>query len=428
VKKLLYIAYYFPPAGGPGVQRSLKFARYLPDHGWSPTVVTVDPAHAAWPALDESMLQEVPSAVRVVRTRSRDPYAAYARLRGQKKSESVGVGFADDATPGAFEKLARFVRANLFLPDARVGWVRFAKRAVKRLLEEESFDAILTSGPPHSSHLVGRWASKQFGLPWLADFRDPWTEVSYYDQLPFLPWSRAIDRHYEGRVLRDADSVITVSRAVAELLRAKSQRDVAVIPNGFDPSDLQGIEPLRGEGFRLVHTGTITESQNPTGVWKAVRAMRDTGADIRVHLVGRVDASVRQSLESAGLGDALDLTPYVPHREALGYMAGADCLLMSVPRTREAAGILTGKVFEYLASGPAILATGPVESDPARLIREGDAGEMFDYDDVAGIAQFLDAQYTSSTRPAAGRSDYLAPFTRQKLSGELANELNRIAT
>lgn len=426
MKKLLYIAYYFPPAGGPGVQRSLKFARYLPDHGWLPTVVTVDPAHAAWPAIDESMLKEVPANVNVVRTRSRDPYAAYARLRGQKKSESVGVGFADDSVPGAFEKLARFVRANVFIPDARVGWVRFAKRAVAQLMSEGSYDAVLTSGPPHSSHLVGRWASRKYDMPWLADFRDPWTEVSYYDQLPFLPWSRAIDRHYERSVLRDAQSVITVSRAVSDLLKAKSNRSVSVVPNGFDPADLRGIEPIRGDGFRVVHTGTITESQDPTGVWPAIRAMRDADVDIRVHLIGRVDASVLNSIESAGLSEALEVTPYVPHREALAYMAGADVLLMSVPRTREAAGILTGKVFEYLASGPPILATGPVDSDPARLIREGSAGAMFDYEDLEGIRAFLDAQYTSQGRPGTDRSAYLAPFTRHTLAGDLAEELNRI--
>ena len=426
MKRLLYIAYYFPPAGGPGVQRSLKFARYLPEHDWLPTVVTVDSDHAAWPAKDESMLQEVPAAVDVVRTRSRDPYAAYARMRGQKKSQSVGVGFADDNVPGAFEQFARFVRANLFLPDARVGWVPFAKRAVERLLKGGRFDAILTSGPPHSSHLVGRWANRKFDVPWLADFRDPWTEVSYYDQLPFLPWSRAIDRRYERLVLRDAQSVMTVSRAVAELLRAKSSRTVSVIPNGFDPSDLTGIEPIRGDGFRVVHTGTITESQNPAGVWSAIRSMRDSGVDARVHLIGRVDASVQQSIQEAGLSGALEVTPYVPHREALAYMAGADCLLMSVPRTKEAAGILTGKVFEYLASGPPILATGPIDSDPARLIEKGAAGAMFDYDDDTGIRVFLDAQYTSDRGPDTGRSDYLAPYTRQRQAGDLANELNRI--
>jgi glycosyltransferase involved in cell wall biosynthesis len=428
VKKLLYIAYYFPPAGGPGVQRSLKFARYLPDHGWLPTVVTVDPNHAAWPALDETMVRELPASVQVVRTRSRDPYAAYAKLRGQKKAESVGVGFADHVAPGVFEQLARFVRANLFIPDARLGWVRFAKKAVRQLVESGEFDAILTSGPPHSSHLVGRWAGKTFGLPWLADFRDPWTEVSYYDQLPFLPWSRAIDRRYERLVLRDATSVITVSRAVADLLRAKSERAVAVISNGFDPEDLTGIVPIRGGGFRVVHTGTLTESQNPAGAWQAIRSLRDEGADVRVHLIGRVDASVRQSIEAAGISEALEVTAYVPHRQALAYMAGAGCLLMSVPRTKEAAGILTGKVFEYLASGPPILATGPVDSDPARLIRECSAGDMFDYDDRDAIRGFLDKHYTAGAALGGGRSDYLAQFTRQELTGELARELNRIAT
>lgn len=390
-------------------------------------MISVAPEDASWPATDESMLAEIPDEVVVHRTPSRDPYATYAALKGRSKSETVGVGFADSEEPGAFERLARFVRANLFIPDARRGWVPFARKAVRDCLETGSFDAVVTSGPPHSTHFVGQWAQKTFGIPWLADFRDPWTEVSYYDQLPFLPWSRWLDRRYERRVLAQARSVVTVSDAVADLLRAKVGRRVVVIPNGFDPEDLRGISPLNGQGFRLVHTGTLTESQNPAALWRAVRELRDAGVDLRIHCIGRIDVSVQASIDREGLGDAFEFTPYVPHREALGYMAGADCLLLCVPQTRESEGILTGKVFEYLASGPPILGVGRPNSEPARLIEGSNAGVMVDHDHGAAMKAFLHAKSVGQAQSVPPEAGYLDRYTRQSQAGLLAQELSRIA-
>ena len=427
MRRVLYIAYYFPPAGGPGVQRSLKFVRYLPAYGWLPTVVTVRPEDAAWPALDESMSAEVPEDVDVIRTSSSDPYALYARLRGRRKDESVGVGFADEERPDFREKLARFIRANVFLPDARVGWVRHARRAATELAAENGFDAVVTSGPPHSSHAVGRTLRKRAGLPWLADFRDPWTEVSYYDQLPFLPWSRAVDRWMERRVLREADGLLTVSPALGVLLGRKTSTPVAVIPNGFDPEDFAPVDPLRKPGFNVVHVGTLTAGQNPEAVWSAVAAMQETPAPVGVHLVGRVDAAVSDSVDRAGISAVVTRTPYVPHREAIAHMKGADVLLLAVPRTSDNSGILTGKVFEYLAAGRPVLALGPVDSDVGSLLRESGAGTMFEYGDAAGIRDFLDAQRTESPGTGGAAPGYLARYERKALAGRLAEELNRIA-
>ncbi|MBO6575360.1 MAG: glycosyltransferase family 4 protein [Rhodothermales bacterium] len=427
MKRVLYIAYYFPPSGGPGVQRSLKFVRYLPDHGWLPTVVTVDPRHAAWPAVDPTMLAEVPEQVLVRRTGSWDPYAAYARLKGKTKADSVGVGFAAGEKPGPFEWLARFVRANVFLPDARIGWVQSARKAVESLAEAHRYDAVVTSGPPHSSHLVGFHARRKLRLPWLADFRDPWSDLSYYDQLPFLPWSRAADRRLEAKVLTAADRVVTVSDAVAALLRKRGGSDVTVIPNGFDAADFEGVEPRRGDGFRLVYVGTMTEAQNPEAVWRAVAARRAAGQDIRVELVGAQDASVTASLEKCGLTDSVTRRAYVPHREAVAWMKGADLLLLSVPRTAEAGGILTGKVFEYLAAGPPILAVGPRESDLGQLLARSGAGSLVCHGDAEGAGALIDRHYA---QPASGDprdADYLARYSRPVLAGRLAEELNLIS-
>lgn len=437
MRRVLYIAYYFPPAGGPGVQRTLKFVRYLPDHGWEPTVVTVRADRAAWPATDPSMLAEVPDAVEVVRTHAWDPYAAYARLKGRSKADSVGVGFADPEAPGLFEQVARFIRANVFLPDARVGWVPFARRAVARLMREQQFDALITTGPPHSTHLVGRWAADRFGLPWLADFRDPWADLSYYDQLPFLPWSRALDARQEQRTLNRAEALVTVSRAVAELLSGRTATPVHVIPNGYDPEDFRGVLPVRGDGFRVVYVGTLTEAQNPHALWETLVALRAGGRDVRLHLVGRVDAAVRNSLMASGLApDDADrddspvrITPYVPHREAVAHMLGADLLLLCVPRTAESEGILTGKLFEYLAAGRPLLAMGPAVSDAARIIREAGAGVMVEYSDRAGAAHCVESRYhawKAGTAPDGPNPDYLHQYTRSALAGQLALTLQSL--
>ncbi len=430
MKKVLFVAYYFPPAGGPGVQRTLKFVRYLPDLGWHPTVISVRPEAAAWPAEDPSMLPEIPEDVSVLRTGSWDPYAAYAKLKGRSKDTAVGVGFADTGAVGGFERFARFVRANLFLPDARVGWVPFARRQIARLLRHESFDAIITSGPPHSTHLVGRWAQKRFGIPWLADFRDPWGELSYYEQLPFLPWSRALDGYLESRTLREACAVVTVSPAVADLLVAKTDRPVEIIPNGFDPADFQGIQPVGPAEFRIVYVGTLTAAQNPVPLWRVIGRLRDEGNEIRIGLVGRIDSSVLDSLDQNGLAAATERLPYVSHKEAISYMMGAGALLLCVPRTTDDKGILTGKLFEYIASGRPVLAFGPQGSDAASVLDEAQKGVMFDYEDEEGIRTFLVTQHTSWTagnRGSGPAGGYLSQYTRPALAGRLASILDTIS-
>ncbi len=174
MKRLLFVTYYFPPSGGPGVQRSLKFVKYLPEFGWKVTVLTVDPADAAYPDLDPGLEAEIPTGTAVIRTRARDPYAAYAKMMGVNKGTVVGVGFLSKHQTGFREKLARWIRANLFLPDARVGWTSFAKKAALDEVAAGDYHALLSTGPPHSAHLIAQAVKRETGLPWLLDLRDAW--------------------------------------------------------------------------------------------------------------------------------------------------------------------------------------------------------------------------------------------------------------
>lgn len=432
MNRVLFITYYFPPSGGPGVQRSLKFSKYLPAFGWEPTVLTVRPERASYPSLDSKMLDEIPPGLPVERTGAWDPYAAYARLLGQKKEETVGVAFIGGEEESWKQRLGKWVRANLFLPDARVGWVPFAVRRGLELLQQERFDVILTSGPPQSVHLIGRALARRSGLPWCADFRDPWTDISYYRELPLTPLARRIDAGLERSVLREADRVIAVSPSLRRMLARKTETPISVIMNGFDEADFEGNEVRTQEKFVIAHVGNLAASQNPDALWKALRQMREQGfiPELRLLMVGNVDAAVRKEIAEYGLEDMLDLIPYVPHDEAVAYMRGASLLLLCINQVPNAECIMTGKLFEYLASGRPVLGIGPPDGDAGAVLDETEAGSMYTHQDVESVGAYVLQQYEAwaSGRPLQGADpDVAAPFSRRKQAEQLASLLSEVA-
>ncbi len=433
MKRLLFLTYYFPPSGGPGVQRALKFARYLPAFGWEPTVLTVRPDHAAYPALDESLFDDVPVDLHVFRTAAWDPYAAYARLLGKEKQETVGVGFVSREQPGWKEGLARWVRANLFIPDARVGWLPFAFVRGSHLLRRQPFDAIMTSTPPHSAHLAAWMLSRRFGVPWLADFRDPWTDISYLHDMPRTEAARKLDLALEKAVLRSADGVVAVGDSLARLLSGKAGRRVDVIHNGYDEEDFAGLTPEALPDFTIVHTGNLAASQNPVALWQALSAARAQGGlqHLRLVLVGNTDAAVLEGLRAHGLQDCLTLVPYLPHREAIRYMMGASLLMLSIPNVPDADGIITGKIFEYLASGRPVLGVGPVPGDAEAITARAGAGQFFAYDDAAGIESFVGRHHAAWLQGAplpGAPADAAGRYSRKREAGLLAERLQGMAS
>jgi len=431
VKRVLLVTYYFPPSGGPGVQRGLKFARYLPAFGWQPTILTVRPENAAYSDLDPTLEAEVPAMLPVERTKAWDPYAFYARLTGRKKDEAVGVAFVGEEGTRARERLARWVRANVFLPDARVGWVPFARRRAEKLVKTGAFDAVLTTGPPHSTHLIGRALARRHSLPWIADFRDPWTDISYYHELPFTPAARRRDAALERSVLEEADRVVAVSPSLKALLARKTETAVEVISNGFDEADFVAVHPHESEGFVLAHTGTLSASQNPDALWRALRRLRDAGTipALRIRLVGHVDGQVLRDLARHELEDLLEKIPYVPHDEAIRYMCGASLLLLSINRVPDASLIVTGKLFEYLASGRPVVGVGPDCGDAAAILQETGAGHLFEYDDAAGIMAYVKQHYEAwaAGTPLAGAAPGAADaYNRKHQAGVLAGVLEAV--
>ncbi len=427
MRRLLVIAYYFPPSGGAGVQRVLKWVKYLRDFDVEPVVLTVEAG--AYPKRDETLVRDVPADVAVHRTRSLDPFGAYARLTGRSRQQAVAETsghLGAEASPA--ERLARWVRANVFVPDARVGWVPFAVQRGLQLLRDEPFDAVLTSGPPHSVHLTGWALHARTGTPWIADFRDPWTDINYYDELPRTSAAHVLDRWLERSVLARATRVVTVSPGWRDLLLGKVDRapaDFAVIHNGFDPEDLGPADVPPLDRFTLVYVGSLYGSRSPEVLWRALAALRERGEieRLRLRLVGRIGDDVLARLDSHGLGAITEHVPYVPHDEAVREMQRATVLLLSVESYRHERGNLTGKVYEYLATGRPVLALGPVEGDAADLLRGTDAGRMLDRDDADGVAEHIRTLYEAWDRgalPTGAPPEAIAPYSRRAEAGALA--------
>ena len=385
-KHVLLIAYYWPPSGGAGVQRWLKMLKYLSKDNVKCTVITVDPEQASYPIRDESLLSEVPSDVRIFTTKTREPLNAYKKLT--KSEESPYAGFANESNPSPLKKFARWIRANFFIPDARKGWNKFAYRKAIEIIKSEKIDAIITTSPPHSTQLVGLKLKRKFSnIRWIADIRDPWTDIYYAKLFPQTQWAKKKDENYEKEVLKNADDVIVVSKDIKSLFAKKgdfSDEKIHVIPNGFDHADFDASSyQSQPEGpLRIAYTGTISEQYPTAAFTKAMEKMRD---QIELTFAGKVAPNVMKKLE---LFNA-EFKGYVPHEESLKELEKADSLLLIIPRIENNKGILTGKLFEYLGSRKPIILIGPPDGDAAEIVKRCESGQIFDYHENERITSFL---------------------------------------
>ncbi|MCH8487247.1 MAG: glycosyltransferase family 4 protein [Candidatus Cyclonatronum sp.] len=401
MKRVLIITYYWPPSGGSGVQRWLKYARYLPEYGWQPVIYT--PENPEAPATDSSLLAEVPLQAEIIRRPITEPYQWYKKITGRR--ESVNVGFIRTEAEGSesrAELLSRWVRGNFFIPDARCLWIRPSVRFLQHYLRENPVEAIISTGPPHSMHRIAQQLARKTGLPWLADFRDPWTGIDFYADLLLTQPADRLHRRMERSVLSQADVVTTVSGSIRGELLEKGARRAEVIPNGYDPADFAGlstkVQPA-SDYFTLTHSGSLVPSRNPRALWEALaklcRQLPDFRAKLRIRLVGSVDSSVRVSVQEAGLDGNCTFIPYLPHQQALEEVFSADVLLLLINNTANAGGFLSGKVFEYMASGRPILCIGPENGDAAALLQETGSGLTHGFSDTDGITLCLEKWFTN---------------------------------
>ncbi len=390
MKKILIITYYWPPSGGAGVQRWLKFTGYLPDHGIKPFVLTVDPRLAGYPQIDRSLEGEVHREVEVFRTRTFEFYSLYKLLTGKK--EIPYGGFANEGRVSLLQRLARAIRGNFFLPDPRRGWNRYAVKKATELIREHQIGTVVTTSPPHSTQLIGLTLKKRLGIRWIADLRDPWTDIYYYRELHHSAWARKRDRMMELKVLRHADHLVTVSPDVRRIFAQKVPGDVqiSVIPNGYDEADFMQKGDPDERKFVITYTGTISEAYDLTGFIKAMEMLgAERHKEMLLRFVGKVPSPVVERIRQKLPGLELDLAGYVDHHESVRYLLRSSLQLLVIPRVENNKGIVTGKFFEYMASGKPVLAIGPREGDLEAMIRETGAGKLFGYDEQEPVAAFL---------------------------------------
>jgi glycosyltransferase involved in cell wall biosynthesis len=436
-KKVLIISYYWPPAGGAGVQRWLKFVKYFRDFGWEPIVYT--PENPEMPASDESLMADVPEGIQVLKTPIWEPYDAYKKLVGRKKEEGIGAGFVSDKKqPGKIENLSVWIRGNFFIPDARRFWIRPSVKFLTHWLRENPVDAIVSTGPPHSMHLIALGVKKKMPqLKWVADFRDPWTNIDFYQELKLSSWADAKHRRLELKVLKAANAVVSVGKTMsnefAEILsHANSSNRLEVIPNGFDPDTVFTSGFSTDTKFSIAHIGTLNRSRNPHELWEVladrVKTDAQFAADLQIKLVGKVDFNVTESIENFGLSEFVYKIPYVPLNEVGRVQKESRVLLLLINRTQNAKGIITGKFFEYMATGNPVLAIGPEDGDAAAIIAETGCGFISGFNNTENLKQHISQlyQHYKSGHTQHEISPLVNQYSRRELTGKMAALLSSI--
>jgi len=424
-KKVLIITYYWPPSAGSGVQRWLKFAKYLPQFGWEPMVFT--PENPDFDLRDPGLEKEVPKNLEVLKFPIWEPYGIFKKLKREKIQDASKILERD--RKGMFDKLAIWLRANLLIPDPRKFWVKPSVNFLTDILEKNGIDVVITTGPPHSMHLIGRDLKRKTGVKWLADFRDPWSTWEFLDTLPM--GKLAIKKHLqlEKSVLDEADEVVTISPTFQKEMSQLHPRKISLLTNGFDQADLpEGFAPPQFQTGRLhlVYTGIIDAIRDPLPFLRSYqKAFKGSQVETSLTFVGKVSDKVRDFIQQQDwLREKVVFAGYVSHQEVFGFYEKADMLLLILTNTKNAKGNIPGKLFEYMATQRPILALGDPQGDSANIIASGNAGKVFSHQEEGEIEDFL-KDFAKGDIPFSGNQAF-SKYERKELSKQLAAYLDRL--
>ena len=388
-KKVLIVTYYWPPAGGPGVQRWLKFVKYLPEFNIEPVVYI--PSNPSYPILDESLVNEIPKGAKIIKQPILEPYK-FAGLLSQKKSKTISKGIIPKKkSQTLLDKLLLFVRGNLFIPDARKNWVKPSVSYLSAYMKNFKIDTIITTGPPHSLHLIGLELQKSNNINWIADFRDPWTTIGYHKQLMLTKRSQKKHKALEKAVLQSANQVIVTSRTTKREFAEITDKPIQVITNGYDV--LPTVKNDLDTKFSIAHIGSLLSDRNPEVLWRVlsnlIKSNSDFARDFQLRFVGFVSDDILNSIKKYNLIDYLNNVGYVSHKQAIEYQYTSQILLLIEIDSKETRCIIPGKLFEYLVSNRPIVALGPEGSDVAEILKETNTGKYFSYDDYDSLKQII---------------------------------------
>jgi glycosyltransferase involved in cell wall biosynthesis len=431
MKKVLIITYYWPPGGGAGVQRWLKFVKYLPQFGWTPIVYT--PENGEMPVDDKSLMKDIPAGINVIRRKIWEPYSLYKVFIGAGSGEKINTGFLTERKkPGLSERISVWLRGNIFIPDARRFWIGPSVKFLSGYLKNEPVDAIVSTGPPHSMHMIALKLSRKFKIPWVADFRDPWTNIDYYHDLMLTPYADRKHHRLEKQVVTQATRVVVVGKTMKEEFESAHHRTVDVITNGYDTEDITSEINSASGKFIIAHVGTLVRTRNPIAFWRALSELVNENpvfkVKLEIRLTGKIAIEVRNSLREFGLLPYVTFIEYLPHDRVISEQQNATVLLLVLNNTPNSRGILTGKLFEYLAARRPVICVGPPGGDAAEIIHETGSGSTHDFDDTTGIKTELQKLFRLQEEGQLYKNQNdVTRYSRKELTKKMVAILNEVS-
>lgn len=425
-KKLLIITYYWPPAGGPGVQRWLKFVKYLPDFNIQPIIYI--PENPTYPIIDKGLESEVSDKVIILKNKIFEPYGL-ASFFGKDKTKKISSGIIPNQKKQSFlEKTLLWVRGNIFIPDARFLWVKPSVSYLKKYIQENDIDTIVTSGPPHSLHLIGLELKKELNIKWLADFRDPWTTIGYHKTLKLSSYAEKKHKALEKQVLNSADTIIVTSKTTKTEFQAITTRPIEVITNGYDIEKI--TNQTLDEKFTLAHIGSFLSERNPRILWQVLQELITENEtfknDFELKLIGATSQAVIDTISEFKLNDYVLNLGYIAHQEAIEHHRKSQVLLLIEINSDDTKSIIPGKLFEYMISERPIIAIGPKGSDFSEIITATNTGMFFTYDEKEKLkTSLLNFYQEYKNQNLKVHAVGLQQYSRKNLTEQLVKILNR---
>ncbi len=431
MKKILIITYYWIPSGGAGVQRWVKFTKYLRNFGYEPIIYT--PENPEYPSLDYSFSKDIPEDIEICKTHIWEPYDIYRKLTG-KNGEKINAGFiSENKKQSLKDKISIWIRGNFLIPDPRKFWIKPSIKFLTEYIKNNHIETVISTGPPHSMHIIGLGLKKNIPeLKWIADFRDPWTNIDFYKDLNLTWFADKIHHRMERQVIKSADAIVVVSKGMEAEFKLLQPKLLKVIPNGFDTEDTSTKEVVLDKKFTISHIGTLNAARNPKVVWKAlsqlVQENSDLKTDLEIQLIGKTDFSVLENINACGLSGNLIKTDYLTHHEAIQRQQSSQILLLLINNSANAKGILTGKFFEYLAAKRPIIGIGPTDGNAAEILNQTQAGTMIDFEDVEKTKKIITDFYNKyKNNQLHVLSGSIEKFSRKSLTGELAELIKTLS-
>lgn len=426
--KVLIVTYYWPPAGGPGVQRVLNFAKYLPELGWEPIILTVK--NGNFPAIDESLIDDIPPGIKVYKTSILEPFELYKKFSGIKKEDKIPVAVLAGENLTGKQKVMHWIRSNMFIPDAKIGWFGYGVKTGLEIIRNVQPDLIMSSSPPPTVHLIAGKLAKQSGLPWLADFRDPWTGIHYYRKLNRNKYAAKKDENLERSVLTHADVVLSASTAFANLLKLPEGKTAEVITNGFAGELVKNIEKSKTDKFDILYIGGLTTNRFYKQFFESFTKLLESNEQFeklaRIRIAGSINQEILNEISEIIPKENLDYLGYLPHHEAEELMHKSALNLLLMEKTSNYAGHIPGKIFEYLAAGKPILGIGDPGGDSAEILNTSGLGKMYKQD--SNWEEVLQGSFESwlHNEFPISNIDFINQFHRRKLCEKLTDIFSRM--